>query len=112
MKKKVIQIQRLAFLISLIVLISCDSNTKKENSSAKDVFTIKTFQPDATGWGYDILKDNKVIIHQPNIPAIEGNHLFRTDAEARKIAVLVVEKLKNNIFPPSLTKEEVEAVIK
>ncbi len=100
-----------SFLL-IILLFACNNGNDKVNGVKKDDYTIKTFKADASGWGYDIYKNGKVTIHQPNIPAIDGNFSFKSEEEAKKIAKLVVEKLKNNVFPPSLTKEEVESVIK
>lgn len=110
-KSKLNFIGLLLNLLFFIVLLSCNNPTSKENSTTKEVFTIKTFKTDNIGWGYDILKENKIIIHQPNIPAIDGDQSFKTEAKAKETATLVIEKLKKNIFPPSLTKEEVDAVI-
>ncbi len=99
------------YLVFLITInVSCQSNTDKNIN--KDVYLIKTFQIDSSGWGYDVYNNEKLIIHQPNIPAVDGNITFKTKENAQKTAELVLEKLKKNIFPPSLTKEEVERVNK
>lgn len=68
---------------------------------------IKTFQ---TGieWGYDILIDENIYVHQPTIPAIGGNKGFKTEQDAQKTAELVVNKIRNNILPPSITPEELK----
>ncbi|MFA6274470.1 MAG: DUF4907 domain-containing protein [Candidatus Paceibacterota bacterium] len=68
---------------------------------------IKTFQ---TGieWGYDILIDENIYVHQPTIPAIGGNKGFKTEQDAQKTAELVVNKIRKNILPPSITPEELK----
>ena len=37
------------------------------------------------GWGYYILTDGKVFVHQNIIPAIPGEHGFRTKEDALKV---------------------------
>lgn len=49
------------------------------------------------GYGYEILKNDSVYIHQENIPAIEGNKTFVSQQQAEKVAQLVIYKLKNKI---------------
>ena len=62
------------------------------------------------GWGYDIYVDDQLLIHQPDIPALAGNRGFATESDARKVAELVVGKIKNNVFPPAVTVEELKGV--
>jgi hypothetical protein len=62
------------------------------------------------GWGYDILVNNKTYIHQPFIPAIEGQVPFGDKESARKTARLVVKKLQNH-KSPGITKEDLNSII-
>jgi methylase of polypeptide subunit release factors len=62
------------------------------------------------GWGYDILVNNKPYIHQPFIPALEGQVPFGDKESARKTARLVVDKLKNH-KSPGITREELNSII-
>jgi hypothetical protein len=57
-------------------------------------------------WGYDIFKNQKLFIHQINKPSVTGNEGFKTKSDAEKVALLVIDKLKNGEMPPSVTKEE------
>jgi len=90
----------------IVLLNSCNNDSKNDT-----IYTIKTFSVDSSGWGYDIYKDNKMIIHQPNIPAINSDQSFKTKNDAQKTGEFVIKKLENNIFPPKLTKEEVDSLI-
>jgi len=63
------------------------------------------------GWGYDILIEDKPYIHQPFMPAIEGQVPFRDKQSARETGKLVVRKLKNHKIP-SVTKEELDSILK
>jgi hypothetical protein len=76
----------------------------------KDPFTIKTYNTPATGWGYDILKDGKLMIHQPHIPAVPGNKGFATKEEAMKIAKLMKKKIQKNIMPPTIDVKELDSL--
>jgi hypothetical protein len=59
-------------------------------------------------WGYNILVDQKLMISQPSIPAIQGNQGFKTVSDAESVAKLVIEKLKSGNVPPSVTIEELK----
>ena len=62
-----------------------------------------------SGWGYNIVVDGKLSIHQEYIPAIAEKKEFSTETQAKETAQLVVYKLKNN-KSPTLTKTEVEQI--
>ena len=59
-------------------------------------------------WGYDILVDNKMKIHQPCIPGLPGNKGFKTKIKAEKVAKLAIEKMNNGEKLPSITTEELK----
>ena len=62
------------------------------------------------GFGYDIFADGKPYIHQPHIPAIAGNRGFATEEAARKAGEFILTKIRKNIMPPSVTKEELDSL--
>jgi len=59
-------------------------------------------------FGYDVFSGNKKFIHQEAIPGIPGNKGFASKKDASKVADLVVSKLQKNIFPPTITTEELK----
>jgi hypothetical protein len=63
------------------------------------------------GWGYDILYSDKVIIHQPFIPALPGNHPFAKREAAKKTGRLVAERLGKK-RSPRLSAMEVDSIIR
>lgn len=90
----------------------------KQNSTS-DKIEIKTYRTDELipfegkvekGWGYDIYKSDAKYIHQPTIPAINGNHSFKTEADAKKVAGLMVKKIRNNISPPTIEIKELDSL--
>jgi hypothetical protein len=71
---------------------------------------IKTFEGEK-GWGYDITIDGVIYVHQPSVPALPGDEGFKTEAHAKAVAELMVQKIKDNILPPGVTEEEVKVLI-
>ena len=73
---------------------------------------VKTFLNDSVygGYGYDVYVNDRLAVHQPNIPAISGNRGFSTEEKARKAGELVSEKVKQKIRPPSVTTAELDSI--
>ncbi len=107
-----------AYILFLIAMASFGCISKKSNEDNKsgqlllNNITIQTFANDSVlgGFGYDLLVDGKIMVHQPNIPAVMGNRGFVTEADAQKTAALVKHKLQNNIMPPSVTIQELDSI--
>ena len=57
-------------------------------------------------FGYDIYMYGSVMVHQPSRPGLPGNAGFATEADAMKVAELVIKKIRNNEMPPTVTIEE------
>jgi hypothetical protein len=57
------------------------------------------------GWGYDILANGKVFIHQPKIPAIQGQYSFRTQEDALSVGKIVYDRIKEGKMPMVTVKE-------
>jgi hypothetical protein len=95
-----------------ISAVEPDSNARSVTSSRPSQIPdssirINIFKnTDMSGYGYDILRGEKLYIHQPNVPAVPGNNGFETEEQARKVAQMVINKIKNNIMPPTVEKSE------
>ena len=63
-------------------------------------------------FGYDVFKDSALFIHQPHIPGMPGVKGFLKEEQATKAATLMIEKMKNGVVPPTLSEEEVNAIVK
>ncbi len=112
---------------SLLFFSSCDSSPLKEDNHVKmyndslsstqsnitsystQFFLIDSINP-KRGFGYNILVDGTIFIHQASIPAIPGNNTFSSKEEAEKVANLMIHKLRNNIMPPSISKHELDSL--
>jgi hypothetical protein len=78
------------------------------NDSVPNNFTISVFKSGNAGYGYDIFVDGKRVIHQPSIPAVPGNKVFSTKEEAKRVAELVVSKMKKGERLPAVSRDELQ----
>ena len=91
-------------LIVVAIFLGYRSDSKRTvNEVFVEVKAIQTRQ----GWGYDILTDGKIYIHQEFIPAIPGKRAFRTEAEALKVGRKVISKMSLKQMP-TITVEELK----
>jgi hypothetical protein len=117
-------------LLSVFILgfmCACSSEKKTDVVTETTITTTKTIIPqspstykfatylcDSTnrllGFGYNIILDDHVFIHQPSIPSIQGNKGFATKEQTEKVAQLVIYKLTHNIMPPSVTSKELDSL--
>ena len=86
-------------------------NTEKDapNPYENSEIIVNTFEED-TGWGYDVLIDGNLYVHQPNIPAVGGNKGFTAEVDARATGNLAVEKIREGIIPPTISVEELKEI--
>jgi hypothetical protein len=84
------------------------------NQQASSKYSYTTFLCDSSnqklGYGYNIIIDSHIFIHQPSIPSIAGNKGFASKDQAEKIATLVIYKLNHNMMPPSVTPKELDSL--
>ena len=116
--------------VILIILVSCnDSDTPIKTIEHKDKdsiqeklnkmdddesispdYTFSTVHSEDIGWGYQILIDGETFIIQPHIPSVQGNKGFKTEAQAKKTAEFMIHKLNNNVFPPTVSPQELDSL--
>lgn len=95
-------------------LISADEPADKEtekqqkNLYATAEIIIKIIPATKNTFGYDILLNGRLLVHQPSIPGLPGNEGFSTKERAQKVAEFVVKKIRNNEIPPTLTIEDLK----
>jgi uncharacterized protein YcfL len=121
----------LIVFLFVLLISACNSNhnnkkeikdstsTKKEtqNPNANAKIDIKVFSNDTvkgsiklTGFGYNIYMYDAQYIHQPNVPAINGERGFKTKEQAQKAGEFVAYKIKKNIMPPAVTAHELDSL--
>ena len=67
---------------------------------------VKPFKT-GNGWGYNVMVDKKIYIHQETIPAFAGNQSFKSEEDAIKTGNLVIKKMIAGNLLPALSAEEV-----
>ncbi len=68
---------------------------------------VKEF-PDDHGWYYEIYQGDNLLIKQENIPGTRGNQYFKSNQQAERIALLVIDKLERRVAP-YITKKELDS---
>jgi hypothetical protein len=98
--------------VCLFYLSSCSQNEIENPPTTiqKAEFTSKIITIADSAFGYQILKNNKVYIHQPYIPVITGNHHFKTKRDAESCCNLVILKLNKGIVPPTILLNELDSL--
>ncbi|QCX39222.1 DUF4907 domain-containing protein [Aureibaculum algae] len=105
MKNRFLIISFVILLTTIIVFFINKSNTFEPASKS---YSIETFKID-DGWGYKILKDDKIFIKQNFIPAVKGNRPFVSEMEAYNTANLVIIRLDQNKLP-TITIAELNSI--
>lgn len=96
---------------SLSVEDNQEITSSQPRSNASDPeFTLITVEYPNVGWGYQILQDGKLAIDQKHIPVIQGCKSFSSKEKAEKTGNFIIQKMKNGVFPPTLTEEELDSL--
>jgi hypothetical protein len=103
-----------------LLLITCsfacsqqEANDDQEVSLSKtdsSPYQLIVEETPGCGWGYKIMKDGQLSINQPTIPAVQGNRCFSSKEKAAKTAEFIINKMNNNIFPPTVSVEELDSL--
>ena len=75
---------------------------------ANTKLTYKIIDASKHTYGYDVLADGQLAIHQTSVPALPGNEGFKTKEDATKVALLVIEKIKKGEMPPTISTAEMK----
>ena len=109
------------FILFSLIIVGCNSNIEPSKEEIYDTkvplknntdneFSIVTIENQDATWGYQLLKDGKLMIDQKNIPAIQGNRGFSTKQNAEIMGNFILEKVKNGGFPPTVSIEEMDSL--
>jgi hypothetical protein len=58
------------------------------------------------GWGYEIMTNGKLYIHQEFMPAVSGKKGFATKEQALLVGGKVIEKIKRKENPPTISLQD------
>ncbi|MEN9440383.1 MAG: hypothetical protein RLZ33_459 [Bacteroidota bacterium] len=87
-----------------------ENNGDTNKTLASEKYEVITTENPDQSFGYQILKDGKLMIDQKNIPAIQGNRGFSSKSDAEKIANFAIDKIKKGAFPPTISVEELDSL--
>jgi hypothetical protein len=90
-------------------MLSCKEKNK-DIAEKKTWMITYTLTHHEDRWGYKIFIDGQLSINQDIIPDVDGYHYFKTAKEAESVALLVINRLEHNIFPPSVSKHELDSL--
>jgi hypothetical protein len=98
----------LVITVSVIISVAIWMITMKNHDPKR--IESRTFKV-ANGWGYDILVNDSILIHQESIPVLQANQVFKNKEQAEQTAELVVRKLKKGLHP-TLTKFDLDKILR
>jgi N-acetylneuraminic acid mutarotase len=112
--------RNLLFILVLPYLYSCNSQSgeiraQKEiltDRMGSDSINYEIFALSQGGFGFNILKNGKVYIHQPIIPSRQGLHPFASKECALEMAAFLATKLQKGNFRFLFNKQDVDSIIK
>jgi hypothetical protein len=80
----------------------------KTNNEPGDKLTYEVIASPNNTWGYDIYRNGKLFVHQPNVPGQVGNEGFKTKSATEAVAKEVISKIKRGEMPPTITIDELK----
>jgi hypothetical protein len=80
------------------------------NPYSDAVLTSRIIPSEGITFGYEILMNGRLYIRQPNIPGLPGNAGFKDRETADRVAKLVIDKIRRNEMPPSITPQELKKI--
>ncbi len=87
------------------------SNTGIQNLQSKpDSLRYTIIQVNDNQYGYDIFVNGRLRFHQPTIPGQPGNTGFKNKEDAKKVVLLVIDKINTGIMPPTVTQDELKSL--
>ncbi|MBV9963042.1 MAG: DUF4907 domain-containing protein [Parafilimonas sp.] len=95
----------------LLCLVLIFAFNRANSQSIKKDTTFNIISSANKTYGYNVLINNKIFIHQTNIPGMQGNEGFKKRTQAEKAAQLVIDKIKQGIMPPTLSQNEIDKIL-
>jgi hypothetical protein len=100
------------FILFIVFIQFFFKNTGKAQTQLQSqaAYTYVIINSELNTFGYDILDRGRVLIHQPNIPGMPGNKGFAKKKDAEKVARLVLNRVRKNIIPPTISIHELDSM--
>ena len=80
--------------------------------SAQESYRYQIIEAPENTFGYDVYRNDAMVIHQPHIPGMPGVKGFAREDQAKKAADLMIQKMKNREMPPTLSEAEINDILK
>ncbi|WP_439556353.1 DUF4907 domain-containing protein [Dyadobacter sp.] len=96
---------QLLLLVSLL-LFGMPRNVPYHHDGDGRIYSYQILKNTDQTFGYDVYADGKLLVHQPNVPALPGNRGFVTRESAEIVARLVLRKLRSGEKLPTVSIEE------
>ena len=87
-------------------------NPYKDAKIQVQVFKNDTVKPvsEYKGYGYNILINEELTVHQPHKPGVPGMMGFKSVADAKKAGDFIAYKIRNNSMPPTVSMRELDSL--
>jgi hypothetical protein len=74
------------------------------------VFEVRGSSNRMEGYGYDLVINGKKTIHQPTIPAVQGNKSFVTEQEAKAVGELAASRMRKTGDLPTINVKDLDSL--
>ena len=108
--------RRNAWAVLLLTAGLCACQAKQDgrdqkltNTAAIPLVKVSTFVS-GKGWGYEVKVNSRRFIYQPIIPVVGDHRPFSSEEKARKTGELVAYKIRHNLLPPALSRNELDSL--
>jgi Domain of unknown function (DUF4907) len=107
------------FFLVMCCALSCSEQVEnkvderpepEQITATKETYRVISVENGPGSFGYQILKDGKMLINQATIPAIQGNQGFSSREKAQKTGEFVLQKIEKGFFPPTISPEELDSL--
>lgn len=108
-----------SFLVLFFAQLNQACNFPHTNSSSPanttiikniDTLAYRVYPMQNATYGFDILLNGKIYIHQPIVPCKEGLNGFATQESAQSVAELMTERLKNGDYRYLIKEDEIDSL--
>ena len=85
--------------------------TKPSNQEVRSQeITYEIIEAPNKTFGYNIMVDKKIFIHQASVPGRPGKQGFVRQSDAEKVAMLTIKKMYSGLMPPTIVMKELNSL--
>lgn len=74
------------------------------------VFEVRGSNNRLEGYGYDLVINGKKTVHQPMIPAVQGNKSFATEQDAKAVGELAAARMRKTGDLPTINVKDLDSL--